>query len=78
MALSHAAKFAGWEQGVRVTALCPGAVDTDLIRSLPGVTPSGQRIAPTTLAEIVTLLLRLPNTASVTELVVNTRLESSL
>jgi NAD(P)-dependent dehydrogenase (short-subunit alcohol dehydrogenase family) len=78
VALSHAAKFAGWEDGVRVTALCPGAVETDLLKGLPGVTAPGKRIAPATLAEIVSLLLRLPNTASVAELVINTRLEHSL
>ena len=78
VALSHAAKFAGWDSGVRVTALCPGAVETDLLKGLPGVTPTGKRIAPATLAEIVAMLLRLPNTASVAELVVNTRLEHSL
>ena len=78
VALSHAAKFAGWEDGVRVTALCPGAVDTDLLQGLPGVTPPGKRLTPATLAEIVALLLRLPNTASIAELVVNTRLEPSL
>jgi NAD(P)-dependent dehydrogenase (short-subunit alcohol dehydrogenase family) len=78
VALSHAAKFAGWDAGVRVTALCPGAVETDLLKGLPGVTPTGKRIAPATLAEIVAMLLRLPNTASVAELVVNTRLEHSL
>ncbi len=78
VALSHAAKFAGWDAGVRVNALCPGAVETDLLKGLPGVTPAGKRIAPATLAEIVALLLRLPTTASVAELVVNTRLEPSL
>jgi NAD(P)-dependent dehydrogenase (short-subunit alcohol dehydrogenase family) len=76
VALSHAAKFAGWEHGVRVTALCPGAVETELIASVPGAATS--RLSPGTLAEIVSLLLRLPNTASVAELVVNTRLESTL
>jgi len=75
VALSHAAKFAGWDSGVRVTALCPGTVETDLLKGLPDVTPVGKRIAPATIAEIVALLLRLPNTASVAELVVNTRLE---
>ena len=76
LALTHAAKFAGWENGVRVTALCPGAVDTDLVASIPGVTPSANRIAPETIGETVSFLLRLPNTASVAELVVNTRLET--
>ena len=78
LALSHAAKFAGWEHGVRVTALCPGAVDTDFVAGLPGVTPGPGRIAPTTIAEAAAFLLRLPNNASVAELVVNARLESTL
>lgn len=76
MALSHAAKFAGWEHGVRVTALCPGAVDTELVASVPGVVPSANRIPPDTVADTVSFLLSLPNTASVAELVMNTRLES--
>jgi NAD(P)-dependent dehydrogenase (short-subunit alcohol dehydrogenase family) len=76
VALSHAAKFAGWDEGVRVTALCPGAVETELIAGVPGVAAS--RLSPNTLGDIVSLLLRLPNTASVAELVVNTRLESTL
>jgi NAD(P)-dependent dehydrogenase (short-subunit alcohol dehydrogenase family) len=78
LALSHAAKFAGWEHGVRVTALCPGAVDTEFIAGVPGVTPGPNRITPTTIAEAATFLLRLPNNASVAELVVNSRLESTL
>jgi NAD(P)-dependent dehydrogenase (short-subunit alcohol dehydrogenase family) len=78
LALSHAAKFAGWEHGVRVTALCPGAIDTELLAGLAGVTPGPNRLAPGTVAEIVSLLLRLPNTATVAELIVNTRLESTL
>lgn len=76
MALTHAARFAGWEQGVRATALCPGAVDTDLIAGIPGVTPRQDRIGPDTIAETVAFLLRLPNSSSVAELVMNTRLET--
>jgi NAD(P)-dependent dehydrogenase (short-subunit alcohol dehydrogenase family) len=76
MALTHAAKFAGWEHGVRVTALCPGAVDTELVASIPGVTPPANRIVPDTIADTASFLLSLPNTASVAELVMNTRLES--
>jgi NAD(P)-dependent dehydrogenase (short-subunit alcohol dehydrogenase family) len=78
LALSHAAKFAGWDDGVRVTALCPGAVDTELVASVPGVTPAANRLKPSTVAELVAVLLSLPNMASVAELVVNTRLESTL
>jgi NAD(P)-dependent dehydrogenase (short-subunit alcohol dehydrogenase family) len=78
LALSHAARFAGWEYGVRVTALCPGAINTELLAGMTGVTPVARRLAPETVAEIVSLLLRLPNNAVIAELIVNTRLESTL
>jgi NAD(P)-dependent dehydrogenase (short-subunit alcohol dehydrogenase family) len=78
LALSHAAKFEAWADGVRVTALCPGAIETELIAGLPGATPSAGRLKPGTVAEMVALLLRLPNAATVAELVMNTRLEASL
>jgi NAD(P)-dependent dehydrogenase (short-subunit alcohol dehydrogenase family) len=77
LALSHAAKFAGWEEGVRVTALCPGAIDTELIAGLPGATPAANRLRPETVAEAVSLLLHLPNAATVAEMIMNTRLEAS-
>jgi NAD(P)-dependent dehydrogenase (short-subunit alcohol dehydrogenase family) len=76
VALTHAARFEGWSDGVRVTALCPGAVDTELVAAVPGVVPSAARLKPETVAEIVAFLLRLPNQASIAELVVNTRLEA--
>lgn len=78
VAMTHAARLAGYEDGLRATALCPGAIDTDLIAGVPGVTPPAGRLKPETMAEIVSLLLRLPDQASVAELVVNTRLESTL
>jgi NAD(P)-dependent dehydrogenase (short-subunit alcohol dehydrogenase family) len=78
VAMTHAARFAGYEAGLRATALCPGAIDTELIANLPGVTPAAGRLKPETVAEIVSLLLRLPEQASVAELAVNTRLESTL
>ena len=78
LALSHAARFAGWDDGVRVTALCPGAVDTGLIAGLPGVTPSAGRMTPETIAHAVSFLLTLPDNASVAEFALNTRLESTV
>jgi NAD(P)-dependent dehydrogenase (short-subunit alcohol dehydrogenase family) len=78
VAMSHAAKFAGWDDGVRVTALCPGAVETDLIAGLAGVTPGPGRMQPETVAHAVSFVLSLPDTASVAELPMNTRLESTL
>ena len=57
-------------------ALCPGAIDTDLIANLPGVTPKHDRLTPETVADMVAFVLSLPNQASVPELIANTRLES--
>jgi NAD(P)-dependent dehydrogenase (short-subunit alcohol dehydrogenase family) len=78
MALTHAARFAGHADGLRATALCPGAIDTELIAGLVGATPAAGRLQPETVAEMVCLLLCLPNQAHVAELVVNTRLEATL
>jgi NAD(P)-dependent dehydrogenase (short-subunit alcohol dehydrogenase family) len=76
VALTHATRLWGWEQGIRATAICPGAVDTALIDGLPGVTPKPERIMPDTIADAVAYCLSLPNTASVAELVLNSRKES--
>ena len=78
VAMTHAARFAGWDDGVRATAICPGAIDTEMIAHLPGVTPAANRLAPETVAGIVAFLLTLPNEASVPEFIANTRLESTL
>ena len=78
LAMSHAAKFAGYDAGVRVTALCPGAVDTDLIAGIPGVTAAASRLSPDTIAATVAFVLSLPNTAVVAELPINARLESTM
>lgn len=78
LALSHAAKFAGWDDGVRATALLPGATRTDLLRGIPGVVPGPGRIDPATIASAVAFVLSLPNEAAVAELPINARLESTL
>lgn len=76
LAMTQAVRQAAWEDGVRATALCPGAIDTELIADIPGVTPKADRLTPETVAGLVSMLLALPNQASVPELVANTRLES--
>ncbi len=76
LAMTQAVRFAGWEDGVRATALCPGAIDTELIADLPGVTPKADRLTPGTVAGMVAYILSLPNQASVPEFIANTRLES--
>ncbi len=78
VAMTQAVRFAGWDEGLRGTAICPGAIDTEMIADIPGVTPKAQRLRPEDVAEIVSMVLRLPNQASLPEIVVNTRLESGL
>ena len=78
VAMTHAARQFGYADGVRATAICPGAVDTEMIAGLAGATPSAGRLAPGTVAGLVATLLSLPNTASVALLPVNTRVESIL
>ncbi len=78
LAMSHAVRFAGWDDGIRATAICPGAIDTEMIDGLPGVTPKEQRLQPETVADIVAFVLQLPNQASVPEFIANTRLESTM
>lgn len=76
LAMTQAVRFAGWDDGVRATAMCPGAIDTDLIANAPAATPKADRLSPETVAGMVAFVLSLPNQASVPEFISNTRLES--
>ena len=76
VALTHALRRAGWEDGVRATALCPGFVETDMTAGADF--PREAMTRPADLAELAETLLRLPNTAVVAELLVNCRLEHTL
>jgi len=77
VALVHAVRRAGWADGVRATAVCPGMVDTDMVarRTVPD---TEFKIEPAAIAESVAYLLGLPNNASVAELLINSRLEASI
>lgn len=77
MALTHTARQIAWNDGVRVTAVCPSFVATDMTAGVTKVTRA-EMIDPGDLAEIVALALALPNTAAIAELLVNCRLEDTL
>jgi NAD(P)-dependent dehydrogenase (short-subunit alcohol dehydrogenase family) len=77
VALTHAVRRVGWPHGIRATALCPGYVDTDLIAGKHDL-PADELIQPGDLARMVELLLDLPNSASIAELLVNGRYETGL
>ncbi len=72
VALSHATRHAGWDDGVRCTALCPGFVATDMTSDVETF-PQDQMMEPGDIAEVVLTLLALSNKASIAELVVNCR-----
>ena len=73
VALTHALRREGWDDGVRATALCPGFVETEM--TLGADFPRERMSKPADLAVLTEMLLRLPNTAVVAELLVNCRLE---
>lgn len=76
MSLTHAIRHEGWSDGLRATAICPGLVDTDMVKSVD--TPMNEfKIAPETIAASTSYALSLPNEASVAELLVNSRLETA-
>ena len=77
MALTHSARHAAWDDGVRATAVCPGMTATDMTARIDSVAPADMS-QPEDVAELVALALALPNTAVVPELLVNCRLENIL
>jgi NAD(P)-dependent dehydrogenase (short-subunit alcohol dehydrogenase family) len=76
LALAHAIRHAGWEAGIRSTALCPGLVATDMAIGLTDMSP-GDMTSPDDIARIVSLVLDLPNSASIAEIPVNCKLEEA-
>lgn len=77
-ALSHATRRFGWDDGVRVTNLCPGFVATDMAMAVGGQMDPTTVVQTDDLAELVATVLRLPDTASVAELTVACRYEATV
>jgi NADP-dependent 3-hydroxy acid dehydrogenase YdfG len=72
VALSHATRHAGWGDGVRCTAVCPGYVSTDMTAGVETIARE-RMIHPSDIAELVVTVMGLSNNASVAELIVNCR-----
>jgi len=77
LALTHGLRHAGWDQGIRATAICPGFVATDMATAITDVDPAVMT-QPEDVARLVELALDLPNTASVPEIAVNRMIEGNL
>ncbi len=69
--LSHTTRAAAWDAGVRVTAVCPGWVNTDMAARDGAPLAPEDMIQPADLAELIATAIALPNSASISELVVN-------
>ncbi|MBB4008406.1 SDR family NAD(P)-dependent oxidoreductase [Allorhizobium taibaishanense] len=74
VALAHAIRQAGFDRGIRATAVCPGFVATDMAAALTD-RASELLTQPDDLARIIAMLIALPNSASVAEFAVNCQLE---
>jgi NAD(P)-dependent dehydrogenase (short-subunit alcohol dehydrogenase family) len=74
LALAHAIHHAGWDEGIRSTAICPGFVATDMARGLTDIDMNAVT-QPAEVARIVALVLDLPNQASISEIPINWTLE---
>lgn len=76
LALAHGLRQVGFSKGIRTTTICPGFVATDMARAqIPDQMASVTQ--PEDIAEIVSTVVNLPNTASVAEVPVNYRAEAS-
>jgi NADP-dependent 3-hydroxy acid dehydrogenase YdfG len=73
-ALTHSVRRLSWDKGVRATAMCPSFVRTDMTAAITTF-PQEKMIDPADFAVLVGMVLALPNTASVAELLVNCVLE---
>ena len=74
VALTHATRRQGWDQGIRATAICPSFVRTDMTSDVNRVDPNDM-IQPQDLAELIHTALTLPNNAVMAEMLVNYTLE---
>ncbi|GBR11283.1 SDR family NAD(P)-dependent oxidoreductase [Gluconobacter frateurii] len=77
VALTHGIRQEFWNDGIRACAVCPGYVATDMTAHETEVA-APDMTQPEDLAEIVETVLRLPNSASLSEILVNCRKEGML
>ncbi len=76
MGLCQTMRNEGWKHGVRVTAICPGWVNTDMASNVKEMTKD-EMSQPEDLASIISTILTLPNSCVPFEISVNCKLEKS-
>lgn len=71
LALAHGLRQVGFSKGIRTTAICPSFVATDMARYQMAENQLDKVTQPEDIANIVSTVVSLPNTASVAEVPVN-------
>ena len=74
MGLCQSMRNEGWDKGIRVTAICPSWVNTDMARAVTAVEPAAMT-QPDDLASLSSNLLSLPNASVPFQLAMNCSLE---
>lgn len=74
VALTHGIRREGRDAGIRATVVCPGYVATDMTINDHEI-PRHEMTQPGDLAELIETLLRLPNNAAVSEILVHCQFE---
>jgi NAD(P)-dependent dehydrogenase (short-subunit alcohol dehydrogenase family) len=74
MGLCQTMRNEGWEQGIRVSAICPGWVNTDMAAAVQAM-PAEAMTQPSDIGALASQLLVLPNSCVPFELAVNCTLE---
>ena len=74
MSLCQTMRNEGWEKGIRVTALCPGWVNTDMTKNINHF-PKDKMTQAVDIANICSHLLELPNSSVPFEIEINCKLE---
>ncbi len=74
MGLCQTMRNVGWEKGIRVTAICPGWVNTDMAKNIDSINQN-EMTQPQDIASICSNILTLPNSSVPFEISVNCILE---
>ena len=74
MSLCQTMRNEGWNEGIRVTAICPGWVNTDMAKGINHF-PKEDMTQTTDIANICSNLLELPNTSVPFEIALNCQIE---
>ena len=75
MSLCQTMRNEGWNQGIRVTAICPGWVNTDMAKGVNHF-PKEEMTQANDIANICSDLLELPNSSVPFEIALNCQLET--